>query len=178
VIDFAGDLNAKLVTIHPGTVPHFTIPEKGNIPIDAQYPQLHLQSLKAAFLELSDYSEGKTWLCIENSPFTRTVMKVLSEMLEGDKLFLAWDLAKMYRGDGTIYKEIETFFLEHLDKVKECHLHDRTEEHSHLIIGSGLVDFKHYLNLLSDYEVDYTIEVRPIGNALKSLEGLKRNMES
>jgi len=105
-------------------------------------------------------------------------MEVLSEILEGGNVFLAWDLAKMYRGDGTIYKEIETFFLEHLDRVKECHLHDRTEEHGHLVIGSGFVDFKHYLNLLSDYEVEYTIEVRPIGNALKSLEGLTKILES
>lgn len=178
VIDFAGDLGAKLVTIHPGTVPVFSIAGKGNIPIDAQYPQLHFQSLKAAFLELSSYSEGKTWLCIENSPFTYTVMEVLSEILEGGNVFLTWDLAKMYGGDGTICKEIEAFFLEHLDKVRECHLHDLSEEHGHLIIGSGFVDFKRYLDLLSNYSVEYTIEVRPVGNALKSLEGLKKILES
>lgn len=174
IIDFAGNLGAKLVTIHPGTVPVFTIPEKGNVPIDVQYPQLHIQSLEAAFLELSDYSKGKTLLCVENSPYTTIAMKVLSEMLKDNRVFLAWDLAKLYRSDGTIYAEVENFFLKYLDKVRECHLHDRTKEGGHQIIGKGFVDFKRYLNLLSNYDVEYTIEVRPIENALKSLEALRK----
>jgi len=174
VIDFAADLGARLVTIHPGTVPVFTIPGRGNIPIDVQYPQLHIQSLKVALLELSHYTSEKTLLCIENSPFTSAVMKVLSEMLKENRIFLTWDLAKLYRNDGTIYAEIESFFLEHIDKVRECHLHDRNREHGHQIIAQGFVDFKRYLTLLSNYDVDYTIEVRPIGNAAKSLEALRK----
>jgi len=174
VIDFACDIGAKLVTIHPGAVPVFTVPERGHISIDVQYPQLHLQRLKVAFLELSDYSKGKTLLCVENSPFTANVMKVLSEMFKDDRIFLAWDLAKMYRADGTVYAKVEKFFLKHLSKVRECHLHDRTKEHGHQIIGKGYVDFKRYLGLLSNYDVEYTIEVRPIENALKSLRALRK----
>ena len=34
IIGFAGDLGAKLAVIHPGTVPAFTIPGKGSVPID------------------------------------------------------------------------------------------------------------------------------------------------
>ena len=177
VIDFASDVGAKLVTIHPGTVPVFTIPGKGSIPIDVQYAQLHIQSLKSALLELSDHSKGKTLLCTENSPFTTAVIRVLSQVLKPNRLYLAWDLAKMYRADRTVYTEVEDFFLEHLDKVRECHLHDRTKEHGHQIIGEGFVDFKHYLSLLCNYDVEYTIEVRPIENALKSLEALRRIIE-
>ena len=176
IIDFAGDLGAKLVTIHPGTVPVFTIPGKGNVPIDVQYPQLHLQGLKGAFKELLDYSRGKTLLCIENAPFTDTVMKVLSELKE-EHIFLAWDIAKMYRGEGTVHSKVEEFFLKHLEKVRECHLHDRKEEGGHQIIGKGFVDFKRYLKLLSNYDVEYTIEVRPIENALKSLGALRKITE-
>ncbi|MCW4020416.1 MAG: sugar phosphate isomerase/epimerase, partial [Candidatus Bathyarchaeota archaeon] len=129
VIDFTYELGAKLLTVHPGTVPVFTIPGKGNVPIDEQYPRLHVESLETALSELSDYSEGRTLLCVENSPFTADVMNVLSEMLEDNKTFLTWDLAKMYRADGTIIAEVEDFFLKHLDKVRECHLHDRPREH-------------------------------------------------
>ena len=173
VIGFAADLGAKLVTIHPGTVPVFSIPGKGHIPIDVQYPQLHIRSLKTGLLELANYSKGKTLLCMENSPFAKTVMEVLSGMLKDNRVYLAWDLAKMYRGDGTISIEVENFFLKNLDKVRECHLHDRTKEHGHQIIGEGFVDFKRYLDLLSGYDVEYTIEVRPIENALNSLESLR-----
>lgn len=80
----------------------------------------------------------------------------------------------MYRSDGTIMTDVENFFLSHLDKVRECHLHDRTSEHGHQIIGQGYVNFKHYLNLLSEYPVEYTIEVRPIENAVKSFEAFRK----
>ena len=174
VIDFACDVGAKLITVHPGLVPTFTIPEEGNVAIDVQYPDLHIRSLRAGLSELSDHSKGRILLCIENSLFTAVAMTVLSEMLETGEAFLAWDLAKMYRADGTLDTEVEGFFLRHLDKVRECHLHDRTVEHGHMIIGQGYVDFKHYLSLLSNYDVKYTIEVRPIENALKSLEALRK----
>jgi len=104
-------------------------------------------------------------------------MEVLSEILNNQRIFLTWDLAKLYRGDGTVHRGIEDFFLKHLDRVKECHLHDRTREHSHEIIGEGVVDFRHYLELLSNYDVEYTIEVRPIENALRSLKVLRRIVE-
>ena len=176
VIDFAEDIGAKLVTIHPGTVPVFTVPEKGHVPIDVQYPQLHTQNLRTALMELSDHTSN-TLLCIENSPFTAIVMDIIAEILASNRLFLCWDLAKMYHGDGTINKTVENFFLEHLDSVRECHLHDRTSRHGHQIIGEGVVDFRHYIELLSSYDVEYTIEVRPIANAVRSLKALK-NLDS
>jgi len=173
VIDFACDVGAKLVTVHPGAIPAFTIPAKGSVPIDVQYPRLYARSLTRALSELSDYSEGRILLCVENSPFTATVMKVLPKMLKEGEIFLAWDLAKMYRSDGSTVTEDEDFFLRHLAKVRECHLHDRTREHGHQIIGAGYVDFKRYLSILSRYDVEYTIEVRPIENAVESLRALR-----
>jgi len=177
VIDFGCDLGAKIVTIHAGNVPVFTVPSVGHVPIDVDFPELYIKVLKAALNELSDYAKDRILLCIENSPFTNVVMQVLSDMLNYDcKLFLAWDLAKMYRSDGTVISDVENFFLSHLDKVRECHLHDRTIEHGHQIIDQGYVNFKHYLSLLSKYPVEYTIEVRPIKNAVKSFTTLRKIM--
>ena len=174
VVDFACDLGAKLATVHSGIVPVFTVPGEGRIPIDVQYPELCAQRLETALLELSDHSEERILLCVENSPLSATLMKLLPEMLENGSAFLAWDLAKMYNAEGRVYAEVEGFFVKHLDSVRECHLHDRTKEHGHQIIGEGFVDFKRYLSLLSDHDVEYTIEVRPIENAVKSLEALRR----
>ena len=175
VIDFGCDLGAKIVTIHTGAVPVFTIPGKGHVPIDVSFPELHVKVLRTALEELSDYAGDRTFLCIENSPFTDVVMQVVSAMLQDDcKLFLTWDLAKMYRNDGTVNSDVESFFENHIDKVRECHLHDRTAEHSHQIIGQGFVDFRHYIGLLSEYPVEYTIEVRPIENAVNSFAALKK----
>ncbi len=174
VIDFACDLDAKLVTVHSGVVPAFTVPRKGRVPVDLLCPGLCSQRLETALLELADYCEGRILLCVENSPLSRSLMKILPGMLEDGEAFLAWDLAKMYRADGSPDAEVEGFFLKYLDKVRECHLHDRNREYGHMIIGEGFVDFRHYLSLLSNHDVEYTIEVRPIENALKSLEALRK----
>ena len=102
-------------------------------------------------------------------------MQVLSSMFSDNRrLFLAWDLAKMYQGDGTVNTKIESFFVNHVERVRECHLHDRNTEHNHQIIGQGFVDFRRYLSLLSKHPVEYTIEVRPIENAIKSLTALRK----
>ena len=177
VIDFAQDLGATRVTIHPGVVPAFTMPGQGDVPITKQYPDLHRAMLEKALRELSKYAKGKTHLCVENSPFSKIVMDVLEKLLhEEENLFLAWDIAKTYRPDGSLKKDVEEFFLRHLDKVRECHLHDRTDEGPHDVIGKGKINFVRYLNILGDLDVGYTIEVRPRERALHCLriiEGFK-----
>ena len=59
VVDFGCDLGAKVITIHAGNVPVFTIPNKGHEPIDVSFPELHVKVLKAALEELSDYAGGQ-----------------------------------------------------------------------------------------------------------------------
>lgn len=171
VIDFANDISATRVTIHPGTVPVFSMPGLGDVPITEQYPDLHKEALENALRELSRYAKGKTCLCIENSPFSKIVMDVLDKLLSDEEnIFLAWDIAKTYNRDGSLKVDVEEFFLKHLDKVRECHLHDRSEEGPHDVIGKGKIDFARYLNLLGDLDVGYTIEVRPRERALHCLQ--------
>lgn len=181
VIDFADDVRATRVTIHPGTVPVFSMPGLGDVPITKQYPDLHKEALESALRELSRYAKGKTCLCIENSPFSKIVMDVLDKLLsEEENIFLAWDIAKTYNRDGSLKADVEEFFLKHLDKVRECHLHDRSEEGPHDVIGKGKIDFVRYLNLLGDSDVGYTIEVRPREIALHCLqiiEGFKNQIK-
>jgi len=176
-IDFAREIGATSMTIHPGTVPVFTMPGLGHVPITEQYPDLHKEALEKALHELSKYAEGKTHICVENSPFDKVVMEILGKLLPKEKnLFLTWDIAKTYRIDGSLKVDVEEFFLKHLDKVCECHLHERTSEGVHDVIGRGKIDFVRYLNLLGDLDVGYTIEVRPRERALHCLriiEGLK-----
>jgi len=125
--------------------------------------------LEGALRELSGYAEGKTVLCVENAPFNKIVTEVLDTLFLKEEVFLTWDIAKTYRQDGSQIVEVENFFLKHLDRVRECHLHDRTDKGSHEILGRGKIDFIHYLNLLGDWNIDYTIEVRPRERALTCL---------
>lgn len=181
VIDFADDIGATRVTIHPGTVPVFSMPGLGDVPITEQYPDLHKEALERALRELSRYAKGKTCLCIENSPFSKIVMDVLDKLLSDEEnIFLAWDIAKTYNRDRSLKADVEEFFLKHLDKVRECHLHDRSEEGPHDVIGKGKIDFVRYLCLLGDLDVGYTIEVRPRERALHCLqiiEGFKNQIK-
>jgi len=173
LIDFAQDIQAIRVTVHLGNVPVFTMPGIGDVPISEQYPDLHKKTLEKALRYLSRYAAGKTTLCVENAPFNDIVMDVLNALIDKEDLFLTWDIAKTYRQDGRLIAEVEDFFLKHLDKVRECHLHDRTERGSHEILGRGKIDFIRYLNLLGDRDIDYTIEVRPRERALTCLRIIK-----
>lgn len=49
-------------------------------------------------------------------------------MLKSSEVFLTLDLAKLYKADGTVHRNVENFFLENLNKVRECHLHDKIEK--------------------------------------------------
>jgi len=172
-IDFAQDIQAIRMTIHPGNVPVFTMPGIGEVPISEQYPDLHKKTLERALRDLSRYTAGKTTLCVENAPFNKIVMDVLNSLIYEEDLFLTWDIAKTYRRDGSLIAEVEDFFLKHLDKVRECHLHDITDRGSHEILGRGRIDFIRYLDLLGDLDIDYTIEVRPRERALTCLQIIK-----
>jgi sugar phosphate isomerase/epimerase len=174
VIDFAREICARSVTIHPGLVQSFSLAGEAPTRITDMYPELHRRLFGEALVELANYSKGSLFFCIENKEFTKGVMAILHEVIYMSPLYLTWDLAKMYHHDGSLMDEVESFFLKHLDKVRECHLHDVNNRGQHQIIGTGCVDFKKYLSILSGGEVNYTIEVRPREMALKSLENLRR----
>jgi sugar phosphate isomerase/epimerase len=65
--------------------------------------------------------------------------------------------------------------MENLFAVRQVHLHDiDTHGRSHRVVGTGVIDFGHYLKLLRDVDVwDYCIEVRPREKAVESMENLK-----
>lgn len=108
------------------------------------------------------------------------MIDVLEKLLPEEEISLAWDIAKTYDRDGKLKADVEEFFLKHLDKVRECHLHDRSEEGPHDVVGKGKIDFVRYLNLLGDLDVGYTIEVRPRERALHCLrviEGFEKQIK-
>jgi sugar phosphate isomerase/epimerase len=101
-------------------------------------------------------------------------MEVLEELLPTGKLFLTWDIAKSHTDTGKPIVDVENFLMRHLEKVKECHLHDQKPgRYSHDILGVGKIDFPRYLRLLAPQDVHFTLEIRPREAALKSLKILE-----
>ena len=172
IMEFARDVGARSMTVHPGPVQSFNIAGEAPQRVTEMYLGLYREMFGDALRELADYSHGEPFFCMENKAYTRTLMEILGDVMRTDDLYLTWDLAKMYRGDGTVMADVEEFHLASLDRVRECHLQDVNARGQHQLVGTGFVDFKKYVPLLRGRDVNYTIEVRPRELALRSLETL------
>lgn len=172
-IDFARDVGAKRFTIHVEPPFDFVFAGKEGTYLKDHW-KIYRDALKQSLNEFADYTRRDVLLCVENNRFERMTMEVLEELLPEGRLFLTWDLPKSHTDRGEQITEIKDFFMRHLDKIKECHLHDqRPGKFSHDILGVGKIDFARYLLILLPKDVCFTLEIRPRGNALKSLKILK-----
>jgi len=101
---------------------------------------------------------------------------MLEEFLKTEKLFLCWDIAKTYNRDLRKNQQLEKFFLKHIPKIRQCHLHDIIPGfRAHQVIGSGELDFMEFFNQLQEAPIiDYCIEVRPREKARESLRNLQQ----
>jgi sugar phosphate isomerase/epimerase len=142
------------------------------------YPQrdrpVYHEALRLGIDRLINLVDGRLILCVENYKMDHETLQVLDRHIGAGDLFLCWDVAKS-RGK----PEVQEYFLQHLDSVKQVHLHDFWQREgiarSHRVIGSGELDFTQLLPILARADVlDYCIEVRPREKALQSLAALRR----
>lgn len=179
LFDFAKNINASLVTIHagaPAIFPTDTNPSE-------MLPKNDIQYYKKAFEEnLKDIiklAEGKTHVCIENYLLYDFILEAIQKYVSKNEVSLCWDIPKTYNKDGSVNQEIMSFFMKNLSAVRQVHLHNIREGHSHKIIELGFIDLCYYFNLLKDVDVwDYCIEVRPREKAVESLKNLKEILKN
>ena len=169
-IDFACDVEAERLTTHIEPPFDFVFAgRKGTFLKD--HWALYKNTLKESLTEIAEYSKGKVLVCIENNQLSRMAMEVLDEVSPTRNLFLTWDIPKSYTNAGKPIVQMEDFFTRHLEKVKECHLHDqKPRKYSHDTLGVGKIDFSRYLKLLAPKDVYFTLEIRPREKALESLK--------
>lgn len=172
-VDFAGDVGAERFTIHIDPPYDFAFAGKEGTYLKDHWT-IYKDALKQSLLELAEHAREDMVICIENDRLSRMALEVLEELLPTEKLFLTWDIPKSHTVTGEPNVEVENFFMCHLDKVKECHLHDQKPgRYSHDILGVGKIDFSRFLKILVPRDVYFTLEIRPRENALKSLKILK-----
>lgn len=177
-IDFARDVDAERFTIHVDPPFDFVFAGREGTFLRDHWA-VYKNSIRQSLIELAEYARGKTLLCVENDRLGRLSMEILEELLAEGKLFLAWDLPKSHTMNGERVAEIENFFTHHLDKVRECHIHDQKPgQFSHDMIGVGKIDFPHYLGMLLNQDAHFTIEIRPRENALQGLMILKNMVKN
>ena len=179
MMSLAGRIGAELITIHLGAPVTFGTdtdpPESIPNPDRALYRQVLARNLQ----RLIDLSAGRFVLCVENFRLEAMTQEVLQGFLDEGRLFLCWDLAKTFDAAGGPVERIESFYRRNIARVRQVHLHDIRDGRSHCVVGTGCIDFLHFLPSLAAADVmDYCIEVRPREQAVESLANLRRVLES
>lgn len=175
LIRFAHQINAQIITIHPGTLPTFPLDYKNVQTFPTQDIERYKEIISLNIKTLLKLSEDKVNICIENVALEDIVMEVLQNYLGKTNLGLCWDFAKTYdKKTEELNKKSFEFMIKNKKYIKQLHLHSRKNGKAHRIIQNGLIDFNYYFNLLEDVNIlDYCIEVRPRESAVESMNNLK-----
>ena len=172
-IDFAHDIRAERFTIHVEPPFDFVFAGREGTFLKDHW-MMYKDALKQSLIELTEYTPKDVALCVENHRLGRMAMEVLEELLPAEKLFLAWDIPKGHATSGEPIVEVEDFFMRHLNRVRECHLHDqKVGKPSHDSLGAGKIDFYRYLKILLPHDIHFTLEIRPRDEAVESLKTLE-----
>ena len=168
LLSFAQTVGAHIVTLHPGAPVVYRTDEAS----PRTFPYVDEKIYRALFRDnlkrLTELNEGKTTICFESYQTSPILFTELEEHLQKGNFYLCWDVAKTWGKS-----EVEDYLWQHLDMVKQVHLHDVREGRSHLIVGQGEIDFQPYLRAFKGSNIaEVCFEVRPKEAALKSKKEL------
>jgi sugar phosphate isomerase/epimerase len=166
-IDFANQINAEAVVIHPGKI-SFLANKYFKKEVD--------EVAKSAITEIGEYAKDLGVMAtIENMPeFEGMIYKDLNEL---DELLVSLDMGMTLdigHANHVGYAPDEMIF----DSIKHIHAHDNFgDDDAHLALGEGSIDLKHIINNLEEKNYDgiYIIEVNDIDSIKKSYEYIKKN---
>jgi len=178
-IDFASDIDASIVTIHPGEL------SAGG----AYYPEIVIENNRIALNNFAEYAKTKNIrIGYENFPllpwnqfedgYSPYKIKDLIQMINNENLGITWDIG---HSNTTNFKMNEFFdcFKEHLFHL---HFHDNngptngwTDTHSE--VGSGTIDWQELLTFLKSinyqdsiiFELDSKEKIENSFNYIQSL---------
>ena len=172
---FSERIGTELITFHPGTVTAFRMDGAPGETIPRADLSTCRQTLERNLKRLIDLARGRFILCVENYEMQPLVLDVLQPCLDTGRLSLCWDLAKTFDAHMKRQEDLEDYFWRNLKHVRQVHLHDVRDGLSHRVVGSGGLDFMHFLPRLAETDVaEYCIEVRPREKAAESLANLRK----
>ena len=169
-MDLAADVEAQRFTIHVDPPYDFVFAGHEGTYLKDHW-ETYRTAIKQGIIELVAQAPEDLLVCVENDRLSKIAIEALKELLLTTKLFLTWDIPKSQTAVGKPRDEVESFFNNNLERIRECHIHDQKPGgHSHDIVGAGKIDFSKYLKVLLPKNVYFIIEVRPRENALESLK--------
>ena len=165
-IDLANKIDAEAVVVHPGLITFL-----GRNFEDEVY-KLANDSIK----EIGEYGEDLgVLITIENMPAFESMIyqniNDLNELLVSLDMSMTLDIGHANHAG---YGPDEMYF----DSIKHIHAHDNNgDDDSHLPLGEGNIDLKHFINTLeaNNYDGIYIIEVNDNDSIKKSYEYMKNN---
>ena len=166
-IDFANEINADAVVVHPGLASFLA----NKYFLDDVYKVAN-ESIK----EIGEYSNDLGVLTtIENMPVFPSMiycnLNDLHELLASYGMYMTLDIG---HANHAKYPASEMYF----DSIKHIHIHDNYgDDDSHLALGEGSIDLNYIVNTLekNNYDGIYIIEVNDFDSIKKSYEYMKEN---
>lgn len=166
-IDFANEINAEAVVVHPGLASFLA----NKYFLDDVYKVAN-ESIK----EIGEYAEDLGVLAtIENMPVFPSMiycnLNDLHELLTSYGMYMTLDIGHAKHAG---YPAEEMYF----DSIKHIHIHDNFgDDDAHLALGEGSIDLKCIVNDLekNNYDGIYIIEVNDYDSIKKSYEYMKEN---
>lgn len=158
ILEWSAKSGIRKVVSHIRRGTHFTMPDH-KVFLNGMYQEDYMNYLVESFSAIDSCAqEHSMQICIENTrnfnlPF---VQEPLRKILEFASVRLAWDIGHDMRS-GWSDKE---FIMEFADSVTHMHLHDCIGDSDHLAIGTGEIDYSHFLNFASQAAMTVLIEVK------------------
>ena len=169
VLDAAAELDAKVVTVHPG-LSSMAVPGLEDRAV---------ARAKDAVRRISKHADDAGVIVgIENMPsppfFLGRTASQLAEIVEGTDLGVTFDI-----GHANTTGQIDAVIDLLGDRFVNIHIHDNDgTRDSHLAIGEGTIDFGHVIRRLSGYRGNWIIESKSLDSALRSLPRLEMLLSS
>ena len=168
-IDFANEINAEAVVVHPGLAPFLA----NKYFLDTVYKYSN-ESIE----EIGKYSENQGVLTtIENMPtFDGMIYQNLKDL---DELLVSLDMSMTLdigHANHAGYSPEAMYF----DSIKHVHAHDNFgDDDAHLALGEGSIELNTIINTLEKNNFDgiYIIEVNDYDSIKNSYEYMKKNFK-
>ena len=153
-IDFAKDLNAKLLTIHPDRPVNSTKEKAKNV-------------LKQHILKALEHMDSDMKLLLENMPadnYTITTPEEMKDFIRDvgiKQVGCTWDIAHSVLAIGSKFLEFPKILKNH---IRNVHLCDVKGDNDHLPLGTGTLDLTGAVNSLSKMHYSDVINLEIVTN--------------
>lgn len=170
-IAIAKQLRAPVLNMHLSRGVYFTLPDR-KVYLFETYKDRYQQSM-ARFREDCETHIGASPLqiCVENSGgYTDFQMETLDMLLKSPVFALTFDIGHHHRIGGAD----ELFITARRKKLRHFHFHDADGKRDHLVLGTGEIDLRRYLDMAIQCRSRIVLETKTVEGLRQSAAWMRR----